>query len=38
LQLNPVMTQGQIEALEHHASEDLKKIYPLITSIFNARC
>lgn len=27
LQLNPVMTQGQIEALEHHASEDLKKLY-----------
>ena len=27
LQLNPLMTQGQIEALEHHASEELKSIY-----------
>ncbi|MAN97974.1 acyl-CoA dehydrogenase [uncultured Roseovarius sp.] len=27
LQLNPLMTQGQIEALEHHASDDLKAIY-----------
>ena len=27
LQLNPLMTQGQIEALEHHASEELKEIY-----------
>ncbi len=27
LQLNPLMTQGQIEALEHHASEDLKALY-----------
>ncbi|MCV2892924.1 acyl-CoA dehydrogenase [Lentibacter sp. XHP0401] len=27
LQLNPLMTQGQIEALEHHASEELKAIY-----------
>jgi len=27
LQLNPVMTQGQIEALEHHANDDLKEIY-----------
>ena len=27
LQLAPLMTQGQIEALEHHASEDLKALY-----------
>lgn len=27
LQLNPVMTQGQIEALENHASEEIKAIY-----------
>lgn len=27
LQLNPLMTQGQIEALEHHASDALKKLY-----------
>lgn len=27
LQLNPLMTQGQIEALEHHASDDLKALY-----------
>ncbi|MDO6478562.1 acyl-CoA dehydrogenase [Shimia thalassica] len=27
LQLNPLMTQGQIEALEHHASDDIKAIY-----------
>ena len=27
LQLNPLMTQGQIEALEHHASDRLKAIY-----------
>ncbi len=27
LQLNPLMTQGQIEALEHHASDALKEIY-----------
>ncbi len=27
LQLNPLMSQGQIEALEHHASDDLKDIY-----------
>ena len=27
LQLNPLMTQGQIEALEHHASDALKTIY-----------
>lgn len=27
LQLAPLMTQGQIEALEHHASDALKKLY-----------
>jgi len=27
LQLNPLMTQGQIEALEHHARDDIKAIY-----------
>jgi hypothetical protein len=27
LQLNPLMTQGQIEALEHHASDSLKALY-----------
>ena len=27
LQLNPLLTQGQIEALDHHASEDLKALY-----------
>ncbi len=27
LQLNPLMTQGQIEALEHHASPELQGIY-----------
>ncbi|TGD44698.1 acyl-CoA dehydrogenase [Pseudotabrizicola sediminis] len=27
LQLNPLLTQGQIEALEHHASDDLKATY-----------
>ncbi|WP_071673783.1 acyl-CoA dehydrogenase [Nioella nitratireducens] len=27
LQLNPLMTQGQIEALEHHASDELKALY-----------
>jgi acyl-CoA dehydrogenase len=27
LQLNPTLTQGQIEALEHHASDDLKALY-----------
>jgi acyl-CoA dehydrogenase len=27
LQLNPLMTQGQIEALEHHASDGLKALY-----------
>ena len=33
LQLNPLMTQGQIEALEHHASDDLKALYlPRLTT------
>lgn len=33
LQLNPLMTQGQIEALEHHGSEELKALYlPKLTS------
>ncbi|MDB6176730.1 acyl-CoA dehydrogenase [Paracoccus sp. Z330] len=27
LQLNPLLTQGQIEALEHHASDELKSLY-----------
>ncbi|WP_170772640.1 acyl-CoA dehydrogenase [Ruegeria lacuscaerulensis] len=27
LQLAPLMTQGQIEALEHHASDSLKELY-----------
>ncbi|WP_300438873.1 acyl-CoA dehydrogenase [uncultured Mameliella sp.] len=27
LQLNPLMSQGQIDALEHHASDDLKTLY-----------
>lgn len=27
LQLNPLLTQGQIEALEHHGSETLKALY-----------
>ena len=27
LQLNPLMTQGQIEALEHHASDEIKDMY-----------
>ncbi|WP_282027238.1 acyl-CoA dehydrogenase [Ruegeria faecimaris] len=27
LQLAPLMTQGQIEALEHHASDELKNLY-----------
>ncbi|PZQ98086.1 MAG: acyl-CoA dehydrogenase [Cereibacter sphaeroides] len=27
LQLNPLMTQGQIEALEHHASAEIQAIY-----------
>ncbi|WP_316014432.1 acyl-CoA dehydrogenase [Roseobacter sp. HKCCA0434] len=33
LALNPLMTQGQIEALEHHASDELKALYlPKLTS------
>ncbi|NKX43259.1 acyl-CoA dehydrogenase family protein [Roseicyclus persicicus] len=33
LQMNPLMTQGQIEALEHHGSDDLKALYlPKLTS------
>ncbi|WP_108854039.1 acyl-CoA dehydrogenase [Albidovulum aquaemixtae] len=27
LQLNPLLTQGQIEALDHHASDDIKALY-----------
>jgi alkylation response protein AidB-like acyl-CoA dehydrogenase len=27
LQMNPLMTQGQIEALEHHASDKIKALY-----------
>lgn len=27
LQLNPLMSQGQIEALEHHASDQIKALY-----------
>ncbi|MBI1220505.1 MAG: acyl-CoA dehydrogenase [Rhodobacteraceae bacterium] len=27
LQLNPLLTQGQIDALEHHASEEIKATY-----------
>ncbi|ANT61646.1 acyl-CoA dehydrogenase [Salipiger sp. CCB-MM3] len=27
LHLNPLLTQGQIEALEHHASEEIKALY-----------
>ncbi len=27
LQLAPLMTQGQIEALEHHASDEIKELY-----------
>ncbi len=27
LQLNPLLTQGQIEALEHHASDQIKDVY-----------
>jgi alkylation response protein AidB-like acyl-CoA dehydrogenase len=27
LQLNPLMSQGQIEALEHHASDEIKNLY-----------
>ncbi|MDS9467102.1 acyl-CoA dehydrogenase family protein [Paracoccus sp. MBLB3053] len=33
LQLNPMLTQGQIEALEHHGSDELKALYlPRLTS------
>ncbi len=33
LQLNPLLTQGQIEALEHHASDALRDLYlPKLTS------
>jgi len=33
LQMNPLMTQGQIEALEHHASDEIKALYlPRLTS------
>lgn len=33
IELNPLMTQGQIEALEHHASDELKALYlPKLTS------
>ena len=33
LELNPLMTQGQIEALEHHASDAIKALYlPKLTS------
>ncbi|AHM03109.1 3-methylmercaptopropionyl-CoA dehydrogenase (DmdC) [Roseibacterium elongatum DSM 19469] len=33
LQMNPLMTQGQIEALEHHASDEIKALYlPKLTS------
>ena len=27
LQLNPLLTQGQIEALEHHGSDELRRLY-----------
>ena len=27
LQLNPLLTQGQIEAMEHHASDEIKALY-----------
>ncbi|WBU60246.1 acyl-CoA dehydrogenase [Paracoccus albus] len=27
LQLNPLLTQGQIEALEHHATDEMKALY-----------
>ena len=27
LQLNPLLTQGQVEALEHHASDEMKALY-----------
>ncbi len=38
LQLAPLMSQGQIEALEHHASEELKAIYlpKLVAGEWNA--
>jgi acyl-CoA dehydrogenase len=38
LQLAPLMSQGQIEALEHHASDELKAIYlpKLIAGEWNA--
>lgn len=33
LELNPLMTQGQIEALEHHATDEIKALYlPKLTS------
>jgi alkylation response protein AidB-like acyl-CoA dehydrogenase len=33
LQMNPLMTQGQIEALEHHGSDAIKALYlPRLTS------
>lgn len=33
LELNPLMTQGQIEALEHHASDEIKDLYlPKLTT------
>ncbi len=33
LSLNPLMSQGQIEALEHHASDEIKALYlPKLTS------
>ncbi|OAN76543.1 acyl-CoA dehydrogenase [Jannaschia sp. EhC01] len=33
LELNPLMTQGQIEALEHHASDTIKDLYlPKLTT------
>jgi len=33
LALNPLLTQGQIEALEHHASDEMKALYlPKLTS------
>jgi len=38
LQLAPLMSQGQIEALDHHASDDLKAIYlpKLVSGEWNA--
>ena len=37
LQLNPLMSQGQIEALEHHASDAIKDMYlpKLISGVWN---